>query len=236
MSLSWLELWVVFSLGVLCGLGGARGWRLLREYRKLRRAGAAAEAFHYSLLNDPRDRAAHARVQACKQRLRWQPTLHPNWLNPLLDETPALVRDIAAIYYPDAEDPVRAPGLSHFIRAIHLTAADMADFLQTHRLGRLADVSAMTLWKSWEMGRKIVGHERVKTLHKWYRHAYPWYKKALPVWQAVRYQSPWMWMSFTVTNVTIRTVQPIVIDIIARRAIELYSGRLAMQATKTLEG
>jgi hypothetical protein len=41
-----------------------------------------------------------------------------------------------------------------------------------------------------------------------------------------------MWMSVTVSNVTIRTMQPIVIDIVARRAIELYSGRLATRATK----
>jgi hypothetical protein len=205
---------------------------LLRDYLRLRRARAAAEVFHHALLDDPRDLAAHARVQACKQRLRWQPTLNPNWLDPLIDETPALVREIATIYYPDAEDPIRAPGLSHFIRAIHLTAADLADFLQTHRLGRLADVSAMTLWRSWEMGRKIAAHERVKTLHRWYRNAHPWYRKALPVWQVVRYQSPWMWMSVTVSNVTIRTMQPIVIDIVARRAIELYSGRLATRATK----
>jgi hypothetical protein len=235
MAIPWFEWWVVFSFGLLSGLlcakGGQWGWR----YLKLRRAGAAVEAFRHALVDDPRDREAHAKVEACKQRLRWQWTLNPNWLNPLIDETPTLVREIAAIYYPDADDPVRAPGLSHFIRAIHLAAADLADFLQTHRLGRLVDVSAHTVWKSWEMGRKIVAHERVKTLHKWYRHAHPWYKKTLPLWQVIRYQSPWMWMSFTLSNVTIRTVQPIVIDIIARRAIELYSGRLAMQATETLE-
>jgi hypothetical protein len=142
MSISWSAFWAVFSLGLLCGLVCARGWLLLRDYLRLRRARAAAEVFHHALLDDPRDLAAHARVQACKQRLRWQPTLNPNWLDPLIDETPALVREIATFYYPDAEDPVRAPGLSHFIRAIHLTAANLADFLQTHRLGRLADVSA----------------------------------------------------------------------------------------------
>jgi hypothetical protein len=211
-------------------------WRLLRRYLKLRRTRTAAEALRASLLDDPRDREAHTRVEACKQRLRWQPTLNPNWLTPLIVETPALVREIAAIYYPGADDPVRAPGLSHFIRAIHLTAADIADFLQTHRLGRMVDVSTQTLWKSWQMSQKIVKHERIKTLHRWYQHVQPWYRKTLPMWQVLRYRSPWMWMSFTVSNVMIRTVQPIIIDIIARRAIELYSGRLATRATKTLEG
>jgi hypothetical protein len=92
------------------------------------------------------------------------------------------------------------------------------------------------LWKSWQMSQKIVKHEQIRTLHKWYRHVQPWYRQTLPMWQVLRYRSPWMWMSVTASNVMIRTVQPIIIDIIARRAIELYSGRLATRATKTLEG
>jgi hypothetical protein len=230
MSISWSEFSVVFGLGLLCGVLGAIGWRLLWGYVQLRRTQEAVEATLHSLVDDPRDLEAQAQVEACKQRLRWQLTLNPNWFNPLIEETPALVQAIAEVYYPDAEDPLRAPGLSHFMRAIHLASGDIADFLQHHRLGRLVDVSAYTLWKSWEMGQKIVRHERVKTLHKWYRYAYPWYRRALPMWQIVRYQSPWMWMSFTASNLAIRTMQPIVIDIIARRAIELYSGRLALQA------
>jgi hypothetical protein len=236
MLMPWGEFLIVFGLGLLCGLILVGLCRWLRRYLKLRRARATAEALRASLSDDPRDCEAHTRVEACKQRLRWQPTLNPNWLTPLIDETPALIREIAAIYYPDADDPVQAPGLSHFMRAIHLTAADIADFLQTHRLGRLVDVSTHTLWKSWQMSRKIVKHERIRTLHKWYRQVQPWYRKTLPMWQVLRYRSPWMWMSVTASNVVIRTVQPIIIDIIARRAIELYSGRLAMRATKPLEG
>ena len=235
MLIPWLEWSVVFSIGLLGGFLCAKLWRWLQVYIELRRAAAALAALNLELIDDPRDRAAQSRVEACKQRLRWQLDLNPDWFSPLINETPVLVRDIAAIYYPDAEDPLRAPGLSHFIRAIHLTAADMADFLQTHRLGRLVDVSVNTLWKGWEMGRKVAGHEGVKTLHKWYQQARPWYKRALPIWQVARYQSPWMWVGFTLSNVMIRTVQPIIIDIIARRAIDLYSGRLAMQAAKPAE-
>jgi hypothetical protein len=36
-----------------------------------------------------------------------------------------------------------------------------------------------------------------------------------------------MWASIAVSNVAARTLQPAVIDIIAKRAIDLYSGRLA---------
>jgi hypothetical protein len=35
-----------------------------------------------------------------------------------------------------------------------------------------------------------------------------------------------MWASMAVSNVAARTLQPAVIDIIAKRALDLYSGRL----------
>jgi len=35
-----------------------------------------------------------------------------------------------------------------------------------------------------------------------------------------------MWASLAVSNVAVRALQPAVIDIVARRAMELYSGRL----------
>ena len=54
-----------------------------------------------------------------------------------------------------------------------------------------------------------------------------WWKRLLPVMQTVRYKSPLMWASLAVSNVAVRSLQPAVIDLIARRAIELYSGRMA---------
>jgi hypothetical protein len=39
-----------------------------------------------------------------------------------------------------------------------------------------------------------------------------------------------MWASLAASNVAVRTLQPAVIDIIARRTMELYSGRLAAGA------
>jgi len=230
--MSWGEFALVFGAGVVSGVALAGGVWLLRRYLELRRARIAAEVLRYAMSDNPQDREAQLRVAACKQRLRWQATLNPSWLSPLLDEVPTLVRDIATVYYPDAEDPVRAPGLSHFMRAIHLTAEDIANFLQTHRLGRLVDVSTHTLWKSWATSQRIARHEHVKTLHIWYRHVYPWHDKTRPIWQALRYRSPWMWMSFAASNVAVRTLQPMMIDIMARRAIELYSGRLAARSVK----
>ena len=115
------EFALAFWAGLVSGVVLAGGVWLLRRYLELRRARIAAEVLRRALSDNPQDREAQLRVAACKQRLRWQPTLNPSWLAPLIDEVPILVRDIATVYYPDAEDPVRAPGLSHFVRAIHLT-------------------------------------------------------------------------------------------------------------------
>lgn len=157
-------------------------------------------------------------VSECKKRLRWSKTPNPEWLAPLVDEIPRLVREIATIYHPESPKPLLAPGLSHFTRALQLAASDVTEFLQTRTAGRLVDVSAHTALKTWEKGREIVKHETVQKIGKWY-------KRLLPVWQIVRFNSPLVWASVAVSNVAARTLQPAIVDIVARRAIELYSGR-----------
>jgi hypothetical protein len=69
------------------------------------------------------------------------------------------------------------------------------------------------------MTHKFATHETVQTFGKWY-------KRLLPVWQAWRYNSPLTWAGVAVSNVAARTLQPIIIDIIAHRAMDLYSGRV----------
>lgn len=230
MGICWLEVIVGVVIGSLV-TGSAMGLWLARRLR-----GPAAwqpapiETLRRQISpHDPRDLAAYEKVKACKKRLRWQMDPNPHWIAPLLHEVPKLVREIAEIYYPNAVDPMRAPGLSHFMRAIHLTAMDVADFLQTRRLGKLVDVSAETLWKGWDVGHRLSKHAGVQKAHTWYKTLHPWYKRVQPVWQVVRFHSPWMWISLATSNITIRTLQPAVIDIVARRAIELYSGRFAAQ-------
>lgn len=232
MGIAWLEVIVGFVLGCLATCGVVGLW-WTRPLRAAETTPDPLNGRHRGNTDDPRDLAAYDRVKACKNRLRWHIDPNPHWIAPLIDEVPRLVREIAAIYYPHAADPLRAPGLSHFMRAIHLTAMDIADFLQTQRLGRLVDVSAETAWKGWEVGHRLATHERVKQAHVWYKKLQPWYRRVRPVWQVLRFNSPWMWMSLAASNITIRTLQPAIIDIVARRAIELYSGQLATRPSIT---
>jgi hypothetical protein len=46
------------------------------------------------------------------------------------------------------------------------------------------------------------------------------------VWQVLKIKSPLTWASVAVSNVAARTLQPAIIDIIARRAIDLYGGHI----------
>ena len=209
---------MVFLAGVFVGAATLVLWKALRFAADLRATRHAVSSYVFPECGVA-DEQAHRAVEECKKRLRWQKNLNPEWLPPLVDEVPKLVREIAAIYHPGKQEALLAPGLSQFSRAVHLAAMDVADFLQTRSIGRLVDVSASTAIKTWEMTHKIATHDRMQTANKWY-------KRLLPVWQVLRLKSPIMWASVAVSNVAARTLQPAVIDIIAKRTIDLYSGRL----------
>ncbi len=205
---------LTFAAGFIVGMATWLLWLMLRFAADLK-AAREAVADYTALGDNPKDLAAKQAVENCKNRLRWQKRLNPEWLPPLVDEIPKLVRDIAAIYHPNHPDPLLAPGLGQFSRAVHLASLDIADFLQTRSIGRLVDVSASTALKTWEMTHKIATHETMQTVGKWY-------KRLLPVWQVVKYKSPMVWAGMAVSNVAARTLQPAIVDIIARRAIDLY--------------
>jgi hypothetical protein len=213
---------LTFVAGFGCGMAT---WLLWVAYRFVSdvRAAREAAADYGRVVENPRDVDALRAVASCKNRLRWQKKLNPEWLPPLIDEVPKLVREIAVIYHPLHPEPLLAPGLSQFSRAVHLAAMDVADFLQTRSIGRLVDVSASTALKTWEMTHKIATHETMQTVGKWYR-------RLLPYWQTFSYKSPVVWVGVAVSNVAARTLQPIMIDIIAHRAIDLYSGRVGKGA------
>ncbi len=217
----------VFLVGVVSGLGLVGLWRGIRLLADLRATRAAADALLGQPYDDnPQYRAACERVEACKKRLRWQKTPNPEWIAPLVEEIPKLIQEIAEIYYPDAKDPIRAPGMSHFTRAIQRAARDIANFLQKRRVGRLLDISAATAWETVRVVQRIRNSKPVKRLH-------PFYKRVRPIWQFINFNSPWMWAGLAASN-TARILQPAVINIVARRAIELYSGRLTSSAKQVI--
>ena len=214
----WKEI-LIFLAGLVCGMGGLFIWYGLRFMSDLKTARHASAAELFTHEPGERDRAALAVVEACKNRMRWHTNPNPEWFPPLVDEIPRLVKEIALVYHPDSPHPLLAPGLSHFTRAIQLAATDVTDFLQTRTVGKLVDVSAHTAYKTWEKGKEVMQHETVQKLNKWY-------KRLLPVWQVLRWNSPLTWASMAVSNVAARTLQPAIVDIVARRAVELYSGRV----------
>lgn len=179
-----------------------------------------------SVGDDPRDVEAREHVQACKSRLRWRREINPDWINPLPLEIVDLAKRISRVYYPDAKDETAAllaPGLSHFSRAIHLAARDVTDFLESPYLGWMFNVSGNTALRTYRMGRSIADKPATRFFGKWA-------SRLAPVWQAMRYKSPLTWASLAVNNVAFRVVQPAIVDIVARRIIELYSGRILEDA------
>jgi hypothetical protein len=78
--------------------------------------------------------------------------------------------------------------------------------------------------KTWEMTHKIATHETMQSVGKWY-------KRLLPVWQVLKYKSPVTWAGMAVSNVAARTLQPALIDIIAKRTIDLYGSDVPRKPT-----
>ena len=54
----------------------------------------------------------------------------------------------------------------------------------------------------------------------------PIYRTVRPVVQALRYNSPLTWVGLATSNAAARVLQPSIIGIIGKRAIQLYSGAL----------
>jgi hypothetical protein len=213
----------IFSAGLTLGLCSIFVWKSLQLLADIKAAQRSTEDALRALHGSEKDEEAQKVVLECKNRLRWQKSVNPEWVDPLVVEIPQLVRALAKVYHPADENPLLSPGLSQFTRAVHLAALDCANFLQTRTIGRLVDVSAYTALATVKAGRELMENDSFKSATKWY-------KRLLPVWQVTRWKSPLMWASLAASNVAVRTLQPAVIDIIARRAMELYSGRLAAGA------
>lgn len=206
-----------FFLGVLVGFAILLLWhafRFVADLRAIRRISTLTVSVQAEA-----DSAAMNVVRLCKQRLRRQWNPNPEWIGPLVDEIPKLVHEIAAIYYPGAPKPLLAPGIGHFTAAIHLAAKDLTEFLQTRRIGRFINVSAHNALRGWERGHQVARNPSVQKVSKWF-------SRLKPIWQAIRWKSPFTWISIGFQNIAVRTLQPKIVDIVAQRAIELYSGRV----------
>ena len=208
-----------FLLGVMTAWLIWLIWAMVEAVYAARAAQKKAAALTEGQPQSEAERQAWEKVKECKNRLRLQPHINPQWIKPVREESVQLVREIAEIFYPDSEEPLLEPGASEFMRAIELTANDIATFLQKNRIGRLLDMSAGTMRRTYSAGRKILQDKRLGFLSKYYG-------KIRPAAQALRYKSPVTWASLIGRNVAVRTIQPIMIGFVGQRAIQLYSGKL----------
>ncbi|MCH8838536.1 MAG: hypothetical protein IIA60_12190 [Candidatus Marinimicrobia bacterium] len=208
-----------FILGVVSIIGLLLIWKFIRNLYYRFRAKKYSVDLYRERPDDEKYSMAIDIARTCKRRLRYQKKLNPKWVEPLITEVPMLIKDIAKVYYPESTDPLLAPGLSQFARAVQLIAQDIADFLEYTWFGRRLDLSGKTVRSFTSTAQKLRGN-------KWLREAFKVFDKLRPAWQAFKYKSPIMWGNVLAKNAGIRFLQPKIIDIVARRSIELYSGEL----------
>lgn len=215
-----------YVIGILSAIVAYLTWnwlRLIMANRSLR-AGEDTRTFE-STRPSEQQRQALKQIKACQKRLFLQRKVNPDWMEPLKTELPRLVEEIARTYYPKATNPVLAPGISEFARAIELFANDIASFLQDTRPGRLIDTSAHTVKRTYEVTKSIVKDKRLKETLKWYKHV-------RPIIQIAKINSPVMWVSLLTKNLAGRIGQVTIIGLAGKWSIELYSGNLRQQKAK----
>ncbi len=213
-----------FAAGIGVALLGVLGLWLLQVNLDLRRTREETERIAASAEGGERHERAWALAAESRRRLRMRKQLNPEWVAPLYEELPGLVRGIAGCFHPDAADPLRAPKLSEFSRAIELVAADISNFLQERRVGRLVDLSAGSAYRAYAKGRELAAKPKLRKAGSVVARLY---RRFRPAAQALRYRSPLTWAGLAFTNAATRTLQPAIVNIVARRAIQLYSGELA---------
>jgi len=206
-------------LGVVSIIGILLTWKIIRYLYFWRQASKYSTALYDVPAGDNKYESAIEITKEFKKRLRFQKVVNPKWVEPLVVEVPALIKDIAKVYYPKSSDPIMAPGMSQFARAIQLIAGDIASFLEGTWFGRRIDISGTT-------ARQITSGVNKGKQNKWVRGALKAFDKLRPAWQAFKYKSPIMWGSLLAKNAGIRVFQPKIIDIVANRSIQLYSGQL----------
>ncbi|MHC4476287.1 MAG: hypothetical protein ACYTEL_11615 [Planctomycetota bacterium] len=204
-----------YLAGVLSAIIAYIFWRRLHVILMSRSALREAEAVGPEPTG-PSEQEAREYIDACQKRLLLQTKLNPDWVEPLKDELPRLVQEIARTFYPEATNPLLAPGVSEFARAIELSANDIATFFQISPYGRLLDVSANTAQWTYNAAKKLPLKQMLK-----------WYKRVRPVVQIIKYKSLLMWTFFLGRNYAVRALHVTIAGIVGKRAIELYSGKLA---------
>ena len=195
-------------------------WKVIRHLYYGRQASKYSASLYEVPVGDDKYESAIEITKEYKKRLLLQKGINPKWVEPLVLEVPALIKDIAKVYYPETSDPVMAPGMSQFARAIQLIAGDISNFLEDTWIGRRIDVSGNT-------ARQITAGVNKWRQKKWLKGFFKFYEKVRPGWQAIRYKSPFMWGGLLGKNAAVRYLQPKIIDIVANRSIQLYSGQLS---------
>jgi hypothetical protein len=170
----------------------------------------------------PEDRKARALIQTYRNRYLWswwpETEISFRAINEMSLE---LVKQIAAIYYPDEERPELKASLADLINFHNRVGKRLAAWLTTVPIRAFKGVELGTAIRYYEKYRTLKGHAVMKFIE---RHRLT--KVASWGWAAFNYNSPFYWGRRASYEVSRRLLLARLADLVGEEAVLLYGRQL----------
>ena len=121
--------WIIaFGSGFLCASIIWLFLIILRLWSDIRKTNKEYLINNSEKNRDDKFSQAMSLIEGAQDSIKLKKQINPEWFSSLYNEIPPLVEKIASVYYPDDPEPLKAPKLGEFIRAVELASTDIADF------------------------------------------------------------------------------------------------------------
>ncbi len=162
-----------------------------------------------------------ARVKAVSRKFSVQTSIAPKKVFEMAAE---LTREIAAIYHPEAEDPILHASISDLMQLNERIATRLNIKLKEFPLNTVKDLNIHSIIKG-----KNIYETKIKNKIEWLQRFEGLYKAGSRAWMSYNALNPWYWgrkLAYTsVKEITFRSLLTWIITIVGEEAMSVYSQR-----------
>ncbi len=162
-----------------------------------------------------------ARVKALSRKFSMQTSIAPQ---KVFDMSSELTREIAAIYHPDAADPIQQASISDLLQLNERIVTRLNVKLREFPLNTVKDISIHSILKG-----KDIYDKKIKNKIEWLQKYEGLYKAGNRVWMTYNVLNPWYWgrkLAYTsVKEISFRYLLTWIVTIVGEEAMAVYSQR-----------